>query len=294
MSLSRMIQSGFFPGIVRWVPSVVGRNLFQLVGRFYYLVINAKERRLIRRNIRDLLRQTWHANSRDAIGPAFDGIFDHYFEKILLAVKPIAYLERFLRERVVIVGENNLAQAQARGKGSLIVTAHWGAEELIPAVLYLRGYPVSVILETATAELRATLERKAAGRDVELIFASDPGGILDKILHALARGRILVTQCDEVDAWRRRKARTIELFGHTLFFDHTIDFIARASGASVLAMYNRRLPSLRYRLVCETIAQDGSAARDIAERSLALWERYTLEAPEQWHQWKKWAAMKAI
>ncbi len=294
MSLSRVLQSGFFPGFVRWAPSSLGRLFFQGAGKLYYLFANTKERRLIRKNVRDLLRATWRHNSEHAVRPVFDGIFDHYYEKILLAAKPVGYLRRFLKKRVVIVGEKNLAQAQSRGKGSLIVTAHWGAEELIPAILSMRGYPVTVILETSTPALRAILEDRARGQDLELLFASDPGGILERILGALARGRILVTQCDEVDAWRKRKSRTIELFGHTLFFDHTLDFIARASGASVIAMYNRRLPSLRYRLVCESIAVDGAAANDVATKSLALWERYTLESPDQWHQWKKWADMKAI
>ncbi|HPE36755.1 MAG TPA: hypothetical protein PK625_06355, partial [Spirochaetales bacterium] len=162
------------------------------------------------------------------------------------------------------------------------------------AILYLRGYPVTVILETSTPELRRRLERQTAGHDVELLFASDEGTILERILDTLKRGRILITQCDEVDAWRRRKSRTIELFGHTLYFDHTLDFIARMSGATVLALYNRRLPTLRYRLVCEEVAVDGALAQDVSKRSLNLWERYTLESPEQWHQWKKWALMKAM
>ena len=294
MSLSRFFQSGVMPLFVRVMPSAVGRAVFQFLGKVYYHTADRRERRLIRRNVRDLLHAAWNRTAGSVTGEVFSGIFDHYYEKLLLAAKPAEYLERFLRRRVALVHEDVILRAQERGRGTLLVTAHWGAEELIPAILYLRGYPVTVILETATERLRKTLEAQTAGRDVELLFASDPEGVLGRILDALARGRILVTQCDEVDAWRRRKSRTIRLFGHTLFFDHTLDFIARRSGASVAAVFCRRFPGLRYRLICEEIAEDGAAAKDVAFRSLSLWERYTLEAPEQWHQWKKWAAMKAV
>jgi Kdo2-lipid IVA lauroyltransferase/acyltransferase len=294
MSLSRFFQSGVMPFVVRWTPSALGREIFQLLGRVYYHVADRREHRLIRRNIRDLLRSAWKKSNDSVTDEVFSGIFDHYYEKLLLASKPIDYLDRFLKRRVALVHEDVISRAQERGRGVLLVTAHWGAEELIPAILYLRGYPVTVILETATERLRKTLEGQTAGRDVELLFASDPQGILSRIFDALARGRILVTQCDEVDSWRRRKSRTIELFGHTLFFDHTLDFIASKSGASVAAVFCRRFPGLRYRLICEEIATDGALARNVAVRSLSLWERYTLEAPEQWHQWKKWEAMKAI
>jgi len=294
MSLSQFLQSGFIPIFVRWAPSAMGRAVFQVLGNVYYHVAGRRERRLIRHNVRDMLRSAWNKSNGSVTGEVFSGIFDHYYEKLLLAAKPADYLEKFFRRRVALVHESVIKRAQARGRGTLLVTAHWGAEELIPAILYLRGYPVTVILETATERLRKILEAQTAGRDVEPLFASDPAGVLVRILDALANGRILVTQCDEVDAWRRRKSRTIQLFGHTLFFDHTLDFIAHRSGASVAAVFCRRFPGLRYRLICEEIAPDGGAAHDVALRSLSLWERYTLEAPEQWHQWKKWAAMKAI
>lgn len=294
MSLSKFLQSGFMPLFVRWAPSALGRAVFQFLGKLYYNFANRKERRLIRRNVRDLLRSAWNKSGGTVSGEVFEGIFDHYYEKLLLAAKPVDYLENFLRRRVALVHEDVIRRSQKRGKGTLLVTAHWGAEELIPAILYLRGYPVTVILETSTEKLRKILETQTAGRDVELLFASDSEGVLGKILDALARGRVLVTQCDEVDAWRRRRNRTIQLFGHTLFFDHTLDFIAHRSGASVAAVFCRRFPGLRYRLICEEIAPDGAAAHDVALRSLSLWERYTLEAPEQWHQWKKWAEMKVI
>jgi hypothetical protein len=33
-------------------------------------------------------------------------------------------------------------------------------------------------------------------------------------------------------------------------------------------------------------------AEDVAAKAMKLWERRTIEEPEQWYQWKKWMDMK--
>lgn len=292
MSLSRFFQTGLFPFLVANAPPAVSQLLFRFAGSVYFL-LNAPERRLIRRNVRDLLRFRRESRADRIVQKVFHGIFDHYFEKMLLASRTPAFISRFVERRAVFERETLLRESYGLGRGVILVTAHWGAVELIPAILQLRGYPISVILETSTVALRRRLQSLADGRDVELILASDGGRVLQRALDALARGRILITQCDEVDAWRRRRSRTIRLFGRDLYFDHTLDFLAAKSGASVLGMYCKRLATRRYRIVCEDIAAVGGSS-DVARRSLALWERYLLEDPDQWYQWKKWRAMVAV
>lgn len=185
-----------------------------------------------------------------------------------------------------------LDEALSAGRGVLGVTAHWGAIELIPATLASLGYPVSVVLEVRTGWLRAALEKATRNSDVELIIASRGDRVLEKILAALARGRILMTQVDEVDSWRRRNSRTIELFGKRLFFDHSLDFIAKKAVCPAVGLFCGREGRLRYRLRCEGLASDPHAI-DVSRAALALWERYTLQSPEQWYQWPKWKEMKA-
>jgi hypothetical protein len=68
--------------------------------------------------------------------------------------------------------------------------------------------------------------------------------------------------------------------------------IASRSGAASVGISCRRLPGLRYALRCEGMALD-PAAEDVALKAMRLWERRTLEEPEQWYQWKKWEWMKA-
>jgi len=287
--LSALFQSRAMMAFMRYAPASVSAAVMHGIGWLYH-VFNGVERRTIRRNVADFARPLGIRDTFELSELARQGMYEHYFEKMLVASKPRSYIERYVRKRAVFHHEGILKDALARGKGVVMVTAHWGAIELLPVLLRLRGYPVSVILETSTPLLASTLERLVAGSDVELIIGSVGTRVLQSALAALERGRILITQCDEVDTWRRRKGRTIRLFGRDLYFDHAIDFIANRTDASVVGLFCKRLASRRYRFTAEPIAFSGKGA-DAATKSLVLWERYVKESPEQWYQWKKWAEM---
>jgi lauroyl/myristoyl acyltransferase len=284
--ISELMQT-LFPDLARRARPETVRDLMVAAGSVYY-AFNSVERRKIEEGVNDLLGPGARAESTKK--KVFAHILEHYFEKLLVANRPRSFLDAFVRNRVAARGLESLDAALARGRGAIAVTAHWGAVELIPPVLVERGYPVSIVLEARTPRLRAALERLVVGRDVELIMASRGDRVLDRIFGALQKGRILVTQVDEVDAWRKRPSRTIRLFGKALFFDHSLDFIAKRSGAASVGIFCRRSGSLRYDLSCEEIALD-PAVEDVAIKAMKLWERRTMEEPEQWYQWKKWSEM---
>jgi Kdo2-lipid IVA lauroyltransferase/acyltransferase len=278
-----------FPDIVRRARPETARGLMIAAGSLYF-ALNSGEKKRIQAGVIDLLGPGERAEATKR--KVLDHILEHYFEKLLVANRSRSFLDGFLRDRVSARGLEILDAALARGRGAIAVTAHWGAVELIPPVLAGMGYPISVVLEARTPRLRRALERQALGRDVELIIASRGDKVLERIFGALEKGRVLITQVDEVDSWRRRLSRTIRLFGKILFFDHSLDFIAKRSGSASVGIFCRRSEGLRYALTCEEIALD-PAAEDVSAKAMKLWERRTIEDPEQWYQWKKWMDMKA-
>ncbi len=285
--LSELLQA-VFPDLAGNARPETVRDLMVAAGSIYY-AFNSPERRKIEASVSDLLGPGERAEATTR--KVFAHILEHYFEKLLVANRSRGFIDSFVEKRVATLGLESLDAALARGRGAIAVTAHWGAVELIPSVLLQRGYPVSIVLEARTVRLRKSLERLAAGSGVELIIASRGDRVLERIFEALRIGRVLVTQVDEVDAWRRRMSRTIRLFGKSLYFDHSLDFIAKRSGAASVGIFCRRSRGLRYELSCEEIALD-PAAEDVAVKAMRLWERRTIEEPEQWYQWKKWGDMK--
>jgi lauroyl/myristoyl acyltransferase len=116
--------------------------------------------------------------------------------------------------------------------------------------------------------------------------------VYSSAIESLQNNRLLMTECDEVDKWRKKKSRTIELFGQRLYFDNTLDIMTQRSGAPVIGVFLKRTGRGTFTLICEPI-KNGHDGKNTARRALGLWQKYVYQAPEQWYQWKKWSAMKA-
>ena len=290
LNLSKFFQMRWNVFLFKLLPYSAGYVYMQLIGKLYY-AIRRKEKRLIERNIRDVMGGKSRRELRKIYRRSFEGIFAHYFEKMYSAFKDIDEIRRLVDRRFTIQNEHILDEALQRQKGVILVTAHWGAVEFIPWVLALRGYPVSVILECQTPHLARALKKRSAKVGADLIRSEDGVSVYARALQSLQSNRLLMTECDEVDTWRKKKGRTIKLFDKTLFFDNTLDLMAQRSGAPVVGVFLKRVSARRFTLICEPI-NNGKAAHRTATRALHLWQKYVTRFPEQWYQWKKWAAMK--
>lgn len=290
LNLSKLFQLKWNVALFRILPYNAAFAYLQMMGKLYYL-IRRKEKRLIERNICDLLEGKSRREIRRIKAETFRGIFAHYFEKMYSAFKDLDVVRKLIDERFTIENRHVLDDALARNKGVILVTAHWGAVEFIPWVLGLNGYPISVILECQTEHLAKELKKKADQYNAKLLSSKEGESVYARALESLGENRLLMTECDEVDAWRKRSSRTIELFGKTLYFDNTLDIMAHRSGAPVVGVFLKRLPKGRYTLICEPIS-NGKQGKNAARRAMGLWQKYVSLYPEQWYQWKKWGAMK--
>ncbi len=292
ISLSKFFQMRFNVFLFRFCPGCVSFVYMQLIGRLYYLFCPG-ERDLIRDNIRDLLKDRSPSYVRRKTRQAFRGIFAHYFEKMFSAYKSIGVIARLVEKRFTIENREIIDEALSLGKGVIMVTAHWGAVEFIPWAIGLKGYPLSVILECQTEELARSLQEKASRYDANLISSATVDSVYATALECLAQNRLVMTECDEVDKWRIKKNRTMELLGHKLYFDNTLDLMAHRSGSPVIGVFMKRTGINRYTLYCERIS-GVTGQEEPARKSFDLLQKYIGDAPEQWYQWKKWRAMKAV
>ncbi len=289
-SLSKFFQARVNVTFFKRMPSSVSYLYMQVIGKMYYL-IKRDEKRLIEKNIRDMLGGKDERYIRRIISETYKGIFAHYYEKMYAAFKDVDTIRRFVRKKFTIQNEGAITDAMSAGRGVILVTAHWGAVEFIPWVLSLKGYPISVIVECQTKHLEKALHRQAKLMDGELLSNSADASVFFRALSALKRNRLLMTECDEVDAWRKRPNLTIELFGKKLFFDPTLNILAHRSGAAVVGVFLKRVSHNSFTLICEPISR-GKEGLDTAKGALSLWQKHVNENPEQWYQWKKWSAMK--
>ena len=289
LKISHFFQSAFNVLLFRHMSPRIAQGYLCGIGYLYY-VINRKEKRVIECNVREVLAGQEEEYVRKVVRETFKGIFTHYFEKMFNAYRECDTVNNYVKSHFTVQGAELLKAALDQGKGCILVTAHWGAVEFIPWVLFSEGFPVSVIVECATSRLARTLLAKTERTNTELISSACGGSIFLRALRSLKANRVLMTQCDEVDAWRRRRRHTIRLFGRELFFDNTIDVLSRRSGAPVVTGFLKRTPSGGYTLLLEDVSVIRKT-ESTARACLTIWEKYVTYHPEQWYQWKKWREM---
>jgi len=282
--LSTYLQTKQNAAVLRYSPLWLGRAYLGLKGALFFAG-NPGARRAIHR----CLRLCYGPGRARRLWPAIRaGMVDHYHEKLLLAARPFSWFRQVHLERTELAGVEVLESALAAGRGVILVTAHYAAVELIPSALALRGYPVSVMVHCKTEGLRRRLQALADRIGINLL---DPkaGSVVFGALEQLQQGRILMTQCDEMDMWRPYPNRSVQFMGLAMQLDKALDVLARKSGAQPIFALNHRLGGYRYRLTLERPGEHPAAAglRNLTAQCLAILDQHIRENPGAWYEWKK-------
>lgn len=282
-SISRFFQSSFNIVLTRLLTMSLIRAYIYLLGMYYMLASN-KERK-------DILLCQHHA-LRDRLRPALFyrihlttllGTFEHYYEKLVMAHKPLSRMKHFLESRLRITDRHYLDEVKQTGKGAILVTGHFGAVEFLPLALAIGGYRIAMIVRYKTRRLKEELMARAAELNITLIDADEPG-VVFKALQALKDGRLLITECDEFREWRPSKDKQVHVFGRAIPMDKTLDFFYLKTRAPAFLGLMRRDKD-GYTLCIEPLA-DGKNSASLARRAWQRMEQFIMLYPCQWYQWR--------
>jgi lauroyl/myristoyl acyltransferase len=287
VNISQFLQATPNVLLFKYAPLKFSNRYLRLLGKLYY-IINRKERNIIEKNIREVIKD--NGSTDKIIKDTFDGIFSHYSEKLCMAYRNLERLKVEIGGILEYSGLDYLDKASHNG-GVVLVTGHFGAVEYLPLALHLRNYPVSMTVSFQTEQLKQSLMKRANEGDVELIDCRNDD-IMQRVLDALKRGRILLTECDEVDAWRTHRNRTIRAFGGEIKLDRSLGVLYRRTGATVLGSFMLRTDKGYKMTIVPIMNGRNSKSSNIAEEILKTFENYVLKFPDQWYQWKKLDKMR--
>ena len=242
---------------------------------------------MIKKNINDVFKNRTEA--KKIIKKAFIGIFFHYSEKLLMAYRNYDLLKKEIGKLISYSGLKHLDSALENG-GVLMFTGHFGGVEFLPLALHLRHYPVSMVVAFQTEQLKKNLLDRAMSRDVELIDGHEDN-VMYEVFSALKRGRIVITECDEVDEWKTKGNKTINAFGGRIILDRTLEILCRRSRATVLSSYMVRTGN-GYQLTVDRIEEEINAEEPVSIKILKNFEQIVMQFPDQWYQWKKFHKMR--
>jgi lauroyl/myristoyl acyltransferase len=286
MSLSKFLQMSWNHMLFRLLPFGISQRSIRALGRLYYL-INPQEQALIQETVRRVFQENLTGETvQHKIQATFQGIFDHYHEKLFVGYANFLHLVDFLKTQVDFQGLENLPGALAAGRGVILVTGHFGAVEFLPGALTLKGFPTSMICRFRSTRLRHAQGHRSQKIGLDLI-EPDRGKGFWAALQALKAGQILITECDEFESWRPDSQRAVHFLGHRLPPDRTLELLQRRSGAPVVTALLQRS---RRRYTCR-LTPVGAAAASLNERCLEILEAAVRTHPEQWYQWKEFGKL---
>jgi KDO2-lipid IV(A) lauroyltransferase len=289
--LSQFLQMRLNHLLLRFLPFTISRFYIRALGRIYYL-LHWQERSLVRETVSQIFRgKIATGELQRKINGVFRGIFDHYHEKLFVGFAKFTNLVAFFRNRVCFQGREMLQEALAAGKGVILVTGHFGALELLPGALAVNGFPTAMICRFKTTCLREAQGRRAEWLGVNLIDA-DKGQSFFAAVKALKEGGILITECDEFQAWRSDPQRETHFLNHKFAADRTLQLLHQRSGAPLVAALVKRDGPQQY--TCHfTPVSPGTAPVNmtVGEQCLKVLETAVQNHPEQWYQWHNFAMM---
>ena len=286
LNLSKILQASPNVLLFKYAPIWLSTRYLCFLGKLYYF-LNRGERNMIKKNINDVFKNRTEA--KKIVKKAFIGIFFHYSEKLLMAYRNYDLLKKEIGKLISYSGLKHLDSALENG-GVLMFTGHFGGVEFLPLALHLRHYPVSMVVAFQTEQLKKNLMDRAMSRDVELIDGHEDN-VMHEVFSALKRGRIVVTECDEVDEWKTKGNKTINAFGGRIKLDRTLEILCRRSRATVLCSYMVRIGN-GYQLTVDRIEEEINAEEPVSIKILKNFEKIVMEFPDQWYQWKKFHKMR--
>jgi Kdo2-lipid IVA lauroyltransferase/acyltransferase len=193
-----------------------------------------------------------------------------------------------LLSRVELDGVEHVRAAAAKGKGILLLTAHYGNWELLAASHALSVYSLSVVVRPMdNPVMDRVVERFRLRSGVELI--TKRRGLRD-ILEALRRGRMVGILLDQNAA--RAEGVFAPFFGVPASTSKALAVISLRTGAPVVPVFIRRVEGERHRVEAGPVIPMPSTG-DVADYTAAFnraIEAAIRRAPEQWfwmhNRWK--------
>ncbi|HEX8170074.1 MAG TPA: tetraacyldisaccharide 4'-kinase [Thermoanaerobaculia bacterium] len=208
-----------------------------------------------------------------------DAAWRHFGREALLTLQAQHLSLEELTERCPFVGEEMLTESIARGKGTLLLTAHWGGWEIAGLALMSRVHNVLTVARPLDNEL---LER-----DLQRMRARTGAAMIDRrhaarsLLKGLAGNAVVVLLPDQ--AVLPREGVLVPFLGHPAWTTPAPAKMAIRAGATIVFAFC--IPDgLRHRVEFETAIPAGEESDPVAltARINDIFARRIRERPELW------------
>jgi KDO2-lipid IV(A) lauroyltransferase len=272
--------------LLRTLPHAASRRLGGAFGALAH-ALDARRRRTARENLRHAFPELTEAERRRTARRCFR----HFGAAFCDALSAARFDPVELCRRVTLVGLEHLLEAEARGRGVIVLSAHYGNWEIVPPMVALASGPMASVGRPAD---NPRVDREIQALRTRLGNRSIPkrGAVreLFRILGAGGRVGLLVDQ-----RVRAEEGIDVPFFGRPALTSPIVAKLALRTGAAIVPAFGDHLPDGRYRVefLPPILAQgedDEATAYALTRRCLEVCEAVILRAPERWlwlhRRWK--------
>jgi len=264
--------------LVRLLPWAATRALGAALGRAFH-ALDPPHRRLAVEN----LQHAFPLRSRRECRAIARATFVH-FGRLLVDLLKFSTLtpERMIR-RVDFEGLDHMRHAHERGRGVLLVTAHFGYWEQAALVHALGLAPMAVVARPLdNPRLHALLESVRMGTGNTVIYRR---GGLRRIMRALGDNLAVAMLIDQ--HMQEADAVYVEFFNRPAATTSAVAALALRTGAPIVPVFALPLANGRFRLVYEHPVEppredDPDPVREFTQRCTDVLEMYVRRYPEFW------------
>ena len=276
-----------FAYLVYLLPIEVSRPLGGFAGKVAYLILG-RYRKITLENLQHAFgSQKTPSEIRRIAGKVFENLGKNAAEMLNFPKLSPGNIGRL----VEVVGIDNVAKAFDSGKGTIILTGHFGNWELLAVMIRVLGYPGAAIgRRIYFHKYDAFLNYLRRTHDVNVIYRDDSP---KKILRVLKSNRIIGILADQdVDSV---DGVFVSFFGKEAYTPSAPVLLARASGAAIIPSFIIRHNGKHTLIFGDPVQLEdtGDKEKDLVSNTQKwsdIVESYIRRYPEQWvwmhRRWK--------
>jgi len=192
-----------------------------------------------------------------------------------------------IRSEIPMRGREYLEAALAKGKGTIILSAHLGNFFLLGTRLAIESYPVHVLVNQPPEEkISQLMDHYRLKIGQRTIHARPRRQASNELVEILRRNELAIVIADE---YRSGNGIYVPFFGHTVLARRGPATLALRTGAALVPVYLVRDPAGRLTLIIEPeiqLIKSGRVKADVRENTLRItqWlERTVRSYPDQWN-----------
>lgn len=260
-------------GALRALPHSASRRVGEAMGSLAYRV-DRRHREVALRNMARALPEQGQEERRALVRACFR----HFGAALCDTISSTRFDAREICDRFELEGWEGLDEADRRGKGFFVLSAHFGYWELVPPVVALYHGPLDIVFRPPdnprlNGELRALRER--CGNSV--IPKKGAARRMIEVLRAKGRVGILIDQ-----RVQPREGIWVPFFGEPALTSPIVARLSLRTGAAVVPVAALPLPGGRYKVIVRPpILPPEPQEGDEGEAVVTALTRRYLEAAEE-------------